>query len=113
MDAYRYSGHMPLFEEVKQKMLEQIKNGIWTPDSMLPNELEVAAMFGVSQGTVRRAFRELVAQGILVRYQGRGTFVASQRRNVAAVREGSVSIFVSRVVFKGAANHGCPSCIRG
>ena len=38
MDAYRCSGHMPLFEEVKQKMLEQIKNGIWTPDSMLPNE---------------------------------------------------------------------------
>ena len=27
--------------------------------------------------------------------------------------EGSVSIFVSRVVFKGAANHGCPSCIGG
>lgn len=87
MDVYGRSGHMPLFEEVKQKMLEQIKNGVWTPDSMLPNELEVAAMFGVSQGTVRRAFRELVAQGILVRYQGRGTFVASQRRNVAAVRE--------------------------
>ncbi len=86
MDAYGRGGHLPLFEEVKQKMLDNIRNGVWTTDSMLPNELEVAAMFEVSQGTVRRAFRELVAQGILVRYQGRGTFVASQRRNVAAVR---------------------------
>ena len=70
MDAYGRSGHMPLFEEVKQKMLEQIKNGVWTPDSMLPNELEVAAMFGVSQGTVRRAFRELVGFWFVIRGAG-------------------------------------------
>lgn len=76
----------PLFEQVKEKIIDQIRKGVWQANAMLPNELALADMYSVSQGTVRRALQALVQEGILVRHQGRGTFVASFRRNVSNVK---------------------------
>jgi len=44
---------------------------------MIPSEAELATRFGVSQGTVRKAIDEMAAENLLVRRQGKGTFVAS------------------------------------
>lgn len=49
----------------------------WQPGEMIPSEMDLATRFEVSQGTVRRAIDELAAENLLVRRQGKGTFVAT------------------------------------
>lgn len=66
----------PLYRQVKDMLLARIADGTWTPENAIPNEFELAAELGVSQGTVRKALDELAGENLLVRYQGRGTFVA-------------------------------------
>ena len=68
---------MPLYRAVKRELLRTIENGTVAPGDALPSETELAASFGVSVGTLRRAVDDLVAEHILVRRQGRGTFVAT------------------------------------
>jgi GntR family transcriptional regulator len=67
----------PLYEEVRSQMTEGIATGHWQAGEAIPPEAELAAHFGVSIGTVRKAVDSLVAQGALVRRQGKGTFVTS------------------------------------
>ncbi len=69
------SGVPVLYREVKRQLVADIQSGRTPPGGALPNESELAARFDVSIGTVRRAVDELVADHILVRQQGRGTFV--------------------------------------
>lgn len=68
---------MPLFRAVKRALLRAIETGRFGPGSVLPGEPGLAAAFGVSVGTLRRAVDDLVAEHILVRRQGLGTFVAT------------------------------------
>lgn len=65
----------PLYARVRAKLVERIKSGEWRPGQLIPNEFEVAAEFGVSQGTARKAMDSLANDGLLVRRQGKGTFV--------------------------------------
>ena len=66
-----------LYRSVGRSLLDSIEAGIHGPGSTLPSEPALAAAFGVSVGTLRKAVDALVAQGLLVRRQGRGTFVAT------------------------------------
>jgi len=66
----------PLFLQVRQKIVSGIESGEWSDGEILPSEMELAVRFGVSQGTVRRGLDSLVADSVLVRRQGAGTFVA-------------------------------------
>ncbi|MEP6875580.1 MAG: GntR family transcriptional regulator [Burkholderiales bacterium] len=68
---------MPLYRVVKRSLLNAIESGNCPPGETLPSETEIAAAMGVSIGTLRRAVDELAAEHILVRRQGRGTFVAT------------------------------------
>ncbi len=68
---------MPLFRAVKRSLLSAIEAGRCPPGESLPSESEIAGAMGVSIGTLRRAVDELAAEHILVRRQGRGTFVAT------------------------------------
>jgi DNA-binding FadR family transcriptional regulator len=54
-----------------------LQAGEWKPGEAIPSELDLAARFKVSQGTVRKAIDELAAENLLVRRQGKGTFVAT------------------------------------
>lgn len=65
----------PLYAQVRERLVERIRSGQWKPGQLIPNEFEIAAEFGVSQGTARKAIGELAAEGLVVRRQGRGTFV--------------------------------------
>jgi len=67
----------PLYREVRHHIMEAIAEGEWQPGQAIPSETELSAHFGVSIGTLRRAIDELVAGQVLIRYQGRGTFVAT------------------------------------
>lgn len=69
------SDGLPLYARVRAKLVERIRSGEWRPGQLIPNEFEVAAEFGVSQGTARKAMDSLAIDGLLVRRQGKGTFV--------------------------------------
>lgn len=66
----------PLYEKVKDYVLDNISSGKWHRERRLPSENELVASLGVSRMTVNRALRELTSQGHLLRIQGVGTFVA-------------------------------------
>ena len=72
---------MPLYRAVRRAILKAIEDGALAPGAALPNETELAAAFDVAIGTLRRAVDDLVAEHILVRRQGRGTFVATHTRD--------------------------------
>jgi GntR family transcriptional regulator len=69
-------GFRPLYRQAKDVLVTRIAEGTWQPGQILPNEFAIAADLGVSQGTVRKALDEMTAENLLVRRQGRGTFVA-------------------------------------
>lgn len=65
----------PRYRELEQYIREKIASGAWAPGHQLPTERELAMMFGVSRITTSRALLELQNAGLVVREQGRGTFV--------------------------------------
>jgi len=67
----------PLYEQIKILITQSLVAGEWHPGEAIPSELELASRFKVSQGTVRKAIDELAAENILMRRQGKGTFVAT------------------------------------
>lgn len=69
--------HNPLYREVQWKLTRALAAGEWKPGEAIPSETRLAQQYAVSIGTIRRAIDELVAGRILVRQQGRGTFVAT------------------------------------
>ncbi|MGH7051239.1 MAG: GntR family transcriptional regulator [Acetobacteraceae bacterium] len=66
----------PLYAQVRERLIRRLAEGAWPAGAMLPSEPALAAELGVSQGTVRKALDALTAENLLVRRQGRGTFVA-------------------------------------
>lgn len=76
----------PLYRQVKAAITRGLQAGQWKPGEAIPSEIELAARHGVSQGTVRRAIDELAAENLLVRRQGKGTFVASHHEARAQYR---------------------------
>lgn len=68
--------HQPLYEKVRLTLVDRMISGSWLPGQMVPSEFKIADELGVSQGTVRKALDEMATAGLLVRKQGRGTFVA-------------------------------------
>lgn len=69
----------PLYARVKQMISQQIHNGTWPPHYRVPSESELVNQLGFSRMTINRALRELTAEGLLVRMQGVGTFVAEPK----------------------------------
>jgi GntR family transcriptional regulator len=69
----------PLYEQIKILLTQSLVAGEWRPGEAIPSEIELASRFRVSQGTVRKAIDELAAENILVRRQGKGTFVATHK----------------------------------
>lgn len=67
----------PLYQEVKNWITDKISAGEWKPGAVIPSESKLAATFGVSVGTIRKAVDEMVADQVLVRRQGLGTFVTA------------------------------------
>lgn len=74
-------GSSPLYKEVKTRITQSLIAGEWRSGEAIPSEAKLAARFQVSIGTIRKAIDELVAEKILVRHQGRGTFVATHNQD--------------------------------
>ena len=67
----------PLYSQIKGLILQSLQSGEWKPGEAIPSEMDLAARYRVSQGTVRKAIDELAAGNLVVRRQGKGTFVAT------------------------------------
>jgi len=76
----------PLYRQVKKKITESLVKGDWNPGQSIPSEIELAQVYAVSQGTVRKAIDELTDERILIRRQGKGTFVASHNEENIQLR---------------------------
>ncbi len=76
-DAAPTPSFLPLYQQIKALLLRSLQSGEWKAGELIPAEVELAARFKVSQGTVRKAVDELAAENLLVRRQGKGTFVAT------------------------------------
>ncbi len=67
----------PLYLQIKALLEKSLAAGEWRPGEAIPSETVLAQRFGVSQGTVRKAIDALAADNLVVRRQGKGTFVAT------------------------------------
>lgn len=95
----------PLYQQIKALITQGLESGEWKPGEMIPSEVELAARYKVSQGTVRKAIDELAADNLLVRRQGKGTFVATHNEDRVQFRflrllpeDGDVHPHVSRLL---------------
>lgn len=76
----------PLYQQIKALITQSLQSGEWKPGELIPSEVELASRFKVSQGTVRKAIDELAAENLVVRRQGKGTFVATHHEARAQYR---------------------------
>lgn len=75
----------PLYAQLKGLLVASLEAGEWRPGEAIPSETELAVRFGVSQGTVRKAIDALAANNLVVRRQGKGTFVATHTEEKASL----------------------------
>lgn len=76
----------PLYQQIKALIMQGLQSGEWKPGDLIPSEIELAQRYKVSQGTVRKAIDELAAENLVVRRQGKGTFVATHHEARARYR---------------------------
>jgi GntR family transcriptional regulator len=76
----------PLYQQIKALITQSLQSGEWKPGELIPSEVELANRFKVSQGTVRKAIDELAAENLVMRKQGKGTFVATHHEARAHFR---------------------------
>ena len=75
MNSLPSDARLPLYQRLRDQLAQQIANNRWRPGEAIPTEAALSAEYQLSTGTVRKAVDALVAEGILERQQGRGTFV--------------------------------------
>lgn len=68
----------PLFAQIEERIVSRLTAGEWKPGTPLPSESEFAEYYNVSPGTVRKAIARMADNQLVVRFRGKGTFVASQ-----------------------------------
>jgi len=76
----------PLYQQIKALIMQSLQTGEWKPGEMIPSEMDLAARYKVSQGTVRKAIDELAADNLVARRQGKGTFVTTHYEDVVKFR---------------------------
>ncbi len=76
----------PLYKQVYDALIKRLSEGYWKPGAALPSEFALADELGVSQGTVRKALNQLVTENILLRRQGKGTYVSEHTHESSMFR---------------------------
>ena len=78
--------NIPLYLQVRQKITQELMSGNWRAGDLIPSEIELAQSYLVSQGTVRKAIDELSIEKILIRRQGKGTYVTTHNEEQIQLR---------------------------
>ncbi|NTH43463.1 GntR family transcriptional regulator [Agrobacterium rhizogenes] len=77
---------LPRYQRLRDDLAARINRQEWRPGESIPSEAELSATYGVAVGTVRKAIDQLVADGVVERHQGRGTYVRRARFNSSLFR---------------------------
>ena len=75
----------PLYQQIKALLEQSLEAGEWAPGAAIPSESDLARRFGASQGTVRKAIAALASENLVVRRQGKGTFVATHTEEATSL----------------------------
>ncbi|MBP7335633.1 GntR family transcriptional regulator [Niveispirillum sp.] len=79
-------GYRPLYRQVYDIIVNKVAEGVWRPGEAIPSEHALARELGVSQGTMRKVLDALTAEKLLVRHQGKGTFIAENTQERSLFR---------------------------
>lgn len=71
---------LPAYQTLREKLRDEIAAGRYRDGARLPTESELVAAHGLSRQTVRRAFQDLVAEGMVYRVPGKGTYASDPGR---------------------------------
>ncbi|MEP7084316.1 MAG: GntR family transcriptional regulator [Betaproteobacteria bacterium] len=85
MESIKSPSFRPLYLQITDLLTRSLDAAEWKPGESIPSEFVLAARYGVSQGTVRKAIDALAAQNLVVRRQGKGTFVATHTEENASM----------------------------
>lgn len=102
----------PLYQQIKDLVLQSLQVGEWKPGDPIPSEFELAARYKVSQGTVRKAIDELAKNHLLVRRQGKGTFVATHAEQQVQFRFLKLKPDAGDILSQGSAHRQIVDCKR-
>ncbi len=75
----------PLYLQIRDVLEKSLEAGEWSPGEAIPSEMELALRFRVAQGTVRKAIQALAADNLVVRRQGKGTFVSTHTEDTVSM----------------------------
>ncbi len=81
---------IPVYYQLKNLILDKIKNGEYPEGSLIPSERDLGENLGISRMTVRQALNQLVSEGVLYREKGKGTYVSKSKivqRNIMSFSE--------------------------
>jgi GntR family transcriptional regulator len=84
--TFNSPSYRPLYDQIKVLLTQSLIGGEWRPGDMIPSEIDLAVRYKVSQGTVRKAIDSLAGENILIRRQGKGTFVATHNEEGIKLR---------------------------
>ncbi|HEY7832619.1 MAG TPA: GntR family transcriptional regulator [Ktedonobacterales bacterium] len=79
VDVIHRNSPIPIYHQLKEILLKQIRTGAWPPGALIPSERELCDTYGISRMTARQAITDLVNEGVCYREQGRGTFVSPSK----------------------------------
>jgi GntR family transcriptional regulator len=77
---------LPLYQQLRDELASKIKRQVWQPGELMPSETELKSTYQVAIGTVRKAIEALIAEGLVERSHGKGTFVRKPRFNNSLFR---------------------------
>ncbi|WP_373090045.1 histidine utilization repressor [Sneathiella sp.] len=86
----------PLYQTIKNYVLDHIDSGKWKSGARIPSESEIVKILGASRMTVNRAIRELSVEGRVTRIQGVGTFVAEPKPKATLLEIRSIGEEISQ-----------------
>lgn len=92
---------LPLYQQLKQALRRSVEAETWAVDQAIPPERELMEHYGVSRITVRQALADLVAEGLLYRRQGKGTYVAPRRPGPFTARLASLLGHMEELQLRG------------
>lgn len=81
-----HDGRLPLYQRLRDDLLQRIAEGEWSPGDAIPTEAELTQTYELATGTVRKAVDMLVVDGVLTRSQGKGTYVRRPNFNTSLFR---------------------------
>lgn len=90
---------IPLYYQIKTKLVEAIENNYWRPGDLVPSEREMCNLFKVSRPTIRQAINELVIEGLLKRVKGKGTFITEPKFTYGSIQD--IATFYENLVGRG------------